>query len=86
MNYGTTENNLRGLFAQFGTVSSANIIVDRYTGQAKGFGFIEMENDDAALAAIEALNGKEFEGRTLRVNEAIERPRNESGARRSREY
>jgi RNA recognition motif-containing protein len=79
MSYSTTEQSLRGLFAQYGSVSTVNIVSDRYTGQAKGFGFVEMEDDDAAMAAITALNGKEFEGRTLRVNEAIERPRTGGG-------
>jgi RNA recognition motif-containing protein len=82
MNYATTEQSLRALFAQYGDVSAVNVISDRYTGQAKGFAFIEMDNDDAATAAIAALNGQVFEGRQLRVNEAIERPRREfSGPR-----
>jgi RNA recognition motif-containing protein len=79
MSYSTTEKSLRDLFTQFGEVVSVNIVTDRYTGQAKGFGFVEMTNDDEAKKAIEALNGKEFEGRQLRVNEAIERPRKEFG-------
>lgn len=73
MNYATTEQGLRDLFTQFGEVSSVNIIIDRYTGQAKGFGFVEMADDTHADAAISALNGKEFEGRALRVNQAMER-------------
>jgi RNA recognition motif-containing protein len=82
MNYATNEQSLRDLFAQFGEVRSVNIIMDRYTGQAKGFGFIEMEADDAADSAINALNGREFEGRTLRVNQAMDRdqqPRRDYG-------
>ncbi len=75
MSYATNEQSLRDLFAQFGEVRSVNIIMDRYTGQAKGFGFVEMEADDAADSAISALNGREFEGRTLRVNQALERDR-----------
>ena len=75
MNYATNEQSLRELFAQFGEVRSVNIIMDRYTGQAKGFGFVEMEVDEAADSAIAALNGSEFEGRTLRVNQAMERDR-----------
>jgi RNA recognition motif-containing protein len=81
MNYATSEQSLRDLFVQYGEVSSVNIIIDRYTGQAKGFGFVEMANDDHADAAIAALNGTEFEGRSLRVNQAMERsdaPRRES--------
>ncbi len=77
MNYGTTETSLRNLFAQYGEVGSVNIIVDRVTGRAKGFGFVEMPDDAAAMAAIEALDGQEFEGRQLRVNEAQERPKND---------
>jgi RNA recognition motif-containing protein len=79
MSYSTTEKSLRDLFTQFGEVLSVNIVTDRYTGQAKGFGFVEMTNDEEAKKAIEALNSKEFEGRQLRVNEAIERPRKDFG-------
>lgn len=78
MSYGTTEENLGALFAQYGEVASVKIITDRETGRAKGFGFITMDDDSAAQNAIEELNGNEFEGRTLRVNEAKpreERPR-----------
>jgi RNA recognition motif-containing protein len=75
MNYGTAENMLRDLFAQYGEVASVNIIVDRYTGKAKGFGFVEMNTEEEARAAIEALNGFEFMGRQLRVNEAEDKPR-----------
>jgi RNA recognition motif-containing protein len=82
MSYSTTEKSLRDLFTQYGEVNSVNIVTDRYTGQAKGFGFVEMINDEEAKKAIEALNGKEFEGRQLRVNEAIERPRKEFGESR----
>ncbi len=73
MNYSTAENQLRDLFAQYGEVSSVNIIIDRYTGKAKGFGFVEMANDDEAQKAIDA-NGFEFMGRQLRVNEAVDNP------------
>lgn len=73
MNYATTEQSLWSLFAQYGEVSATNIVFDRYTGQAKGFGFVEMVNDFEAKAAAEALDGNEFEGRRIRVNEAIER-------------
>jgi len=78
MSYGTTEEGLRELFGQYGEVGSVKIITDRDTGRAKGFGFITMDNDSEASSAIEALNEKEFDGRTLRVNEAKpreERPR-----------
>jgi len=77
MNYSTTEDQLEDLFAQFGTVISANIIVDRMTDRSKGFGFVEMEDESAADAAIAALNNTEFQNREIRVNEALERrPRN----------
>ncbi len=75
MNYRTTEDQLRDLFAQYGTVTSANIIIDRETHRPKGFAFIEMEDDGAADAAISQLDGKEFDGRNLRVNEAIAKSR-----------
>ena len=68
MSYNTTQESLETLFSEFGNVTSVKIITDRETGRAKGFGFVAMEN--GGNEAIEALNGKEFEGRTLRVNEA----------------
>jgi RNA recognition motif-containing protein len=85
MNYATTEEQLADLFAQFGNVVSADVIVDRFSGQSKGFGFIEMENDEDAKTAIENLNGRELDGRQLRVNEAKERPAG-GGHRPPREY
>jgi len=80
MSYGTTESGIEELFGQFGEVSSVKLITDRETGRAKGFGFVTMNDDASAKNAIEELNGKEFEGRTLRINEAKpreERPRRE---------
>lgn len=68
--YSTTEDALKAAFSQAGTVESASIISDRMTGRSKGFGFIEMSTDEEAQAAIDMFNGKEFEGRTLTVNEA----------------
>lgn len=73
--YSTTDADLNELFAQYGTIVSATVIMDRDSGRSKGFGFVEFEADDAAKAAIEALNGKENGGRNLVVNEA--RPREE---------
>jgi RNA recognition motif-containing protein len=70
--FSSTEDDLRDLFSQYGEVQSANIIYDRETGRSRGFGFVEMA-EDSADSAMEALNGNEFGGRTLRVNEA--RPR-----------
>ena len=73
LNYQTTDEQLSDLFGQYGTVESANIIYDRYTNQSKGFGFVEMADEETATAAISALNGTEFNSRELRVSEA--RPR-----------
>ncbi len=70
--YRSGEDEVRELFSQYGEVNSVKLITDRETGRPRGFGFVEME-DEGALKAIEALDGREFEGRTLRVNEA--RPR-----------
>ena len=65
MNYSTDESSLKDLFSEFGTVLSAKVITDQMTGRSKGFGFIEMENDSEAAAAINALNGKECNGDAL---------------------
>ena len=65
-----TEEQLEALFAEHGAVASANIITDKYSGRSRGFGFIEMEDDAAAEAAIEALNETEQDGRALKVNQA----------------
>jgi RNA recognition motif-containing protein len=73
----TTKDKLNSAFAEYGEVTSARIITDRMTGRARGFGFVEMANNDEAEAAINALNGKDFDGRTLTVNEA--RPREDRG-------
>ncbi|OHD19877.1 MAG: RNA-binding protein [Spirochaetes bacterium GWB1_59_5] len=81
MNYATTEDSLRELFGQFGGVSSVAVIMDRATGRAKGFGFVEMESDQSAQAAIQKLDGQEYEGRKLRVNEAQEKPRDQEARR-----
>jgi RNA recognition motif-containing protein len=67
----TTEEQVRDLFAEHGTVHSVKLITDRATGRPRGFGFVEMD-DDSGAAAIQALNGKDLGGRSLRVNEAKE--------------
>jgi len=74
--YGTEENELNDLFAEYGAVSKANIIKDRETGRSKGFGFVEMDVQSEAEAAIEALNGTELSGRSITVNQARPRERN----------
>jgi RNA recognition motif-containing protein len=61
---------LKNLFAEYGTVTSAKVIMDRETGQSRGFGFVEMGNDEAAQKAIKELDGKMTEGRAIKVNEA----------------
>lgn len=75
--FGTTEAELQELFAQHGEVSRASIVTDRETGRSRGFGFVEMSNDQQGQAAIAALNGKDFGGRALVVN--VARPREQSG-------
>lgn len=77
LSFDTTEEQLRQAFEGFGEVSSVNIITDKYSGESRGFGFVEMASQDAATAAISGLNGQELNGRTLNVNEA--RPRTERG-------
>lgn len=78
LNYRTTEEGLQAVFAEHGTVISARIVFDRETNRSKGFGFVEMEEDAAAEAAIQALDGQPIDGRNVRVNEARERePRRE---------
>jgi RNA recognition motif-containing protein len=68
--YSATEQELNDLFAAHGTVESARVITDRFTGQSRGFGFVEMSSGEEASAAISALNGTQLGGRTLTVNEA----------------
>jgi len=75
LSYSTTDDGLRQTFEAFGQVTSASIIKDKFSGRSKGFGFVEMPTDTEGQAAIESLNGKELDGRALRVNEA--RPRSE---------
>ena len=79
LSYGMTDGDLEKLFQAHGAVQSAQVIMDRDTGRSKGFGFVEMDNDQQAQAAIAALNGQDFNGRSLTVNEA--RPREDRGPR-----
>lgn len=80
--YDLTEDELRTMFAEFGEVTSVNCITDKYTGQSKGFGFVEMERQADAEEAIKSLNDKGVKGRNIKVNQA--RPRNERPQRRDR--
>jgi RNA recognition motif-containing protein len=79
LTYGVGDADLQQLFEPFGTVQSAQVIMDRDTGRSKGFGFVEMGSDQEAQAAIAGLNGKDHGGRALTVNEA--RPKTEGGGR-----
>ena len=80
--YSATESELSDLFAQHGTVESVNVITDKFTGQSRGFGFVEMATKEEAEAAISALNSTEMGGRTLTVNEARpQTPRTGGGGR-----
>ena len=70
LSWGTKGDSLQNLFSQYGEVSSANVITDRETGRSRGFGFVEMPNDAEGQAAIDALDGTDFEGKTIGVNVA----------------
>lgn len=74
LSYQVTDEELRQAFEAFGEVSSANVIMDKFSGQSKGFGFVEMSSKSEADAAISSLNGKELKGRAMNVNEARPRP------------
>ena len=75
LSYGVSDDQLREVFEAYGTVSSAKVISDKYSGRSKGFGFVEMDDDTEAKSAIEDLDGAEIDGRAVKVNEA--RPREE---------
>ena len=75
LRYNLTEEALKSIFEEFGDVASVKIIKDKFSGESKGFGFVEMPSDDDAKKAIAELNGRDIDGRSLRVNEA--RPREE---------
>lgn len=70
LSFGASEDVVRSLFASYGTVDRVSLVTDRETGQPRGFGFVEMSNDNEAVAAISGINGRELDGRTLNVNEA----------------
>jgi RNA recognition motif-containing protein len=79
--FSATEASVRTLFSQHGAVNSVALIMDRDTGQPRGFGFVEMPNEDATRA-IQGLNGQDMEGRALKVNEAQDKPRGNGAPRR----
>ena len=82
--YSVTDDDLRELFSEFGEVRSASVISDKVTGQSKGFGFVEMQDNSAADMAIKELNGKQVKGRALKVNEA--KPRADKPPQRHPRY
>ena len=82
LSFDITADDFRELFEAYGEVESADMVIDRYTGRPKGFGFVEMQNQNEAEQAIQELNGKEVMGRELKVNEA--RPREDRGQGRGR--
>ncbi|HNY66003.1 MAG TPA: RNA-binding protein [Deltaproteobacteria bacterium] len=82
LSWEVTEDDLRNTFSAFGEVSSANVIKDKFSGQSKGFGFVEMPSKGDAQAAIDALNGKEYKGRAMTVNEARAREEGSRGGGR----
>lgn len=84
LSYEVTDVDLRSAFEEFGQVLSVSIIKDKYTGESKGFGFVEMPTVQEAQAAISALNGKELKGRAINVNEARPRTERPAGDRRGR--
>ena len=82
LSYSVTEDELRNAFATFGAVSEVSIVKDKFSGQSKGFGFVEMPDNSAADAAIKGLNGTDLKGRSIKVNQA--RPREERPQRKPR--
>ena len=84
LSYDTTDNGLRELFSTAGTVATAEVVMDRYSGRSKGFGFVEMETAEDAEQAVSQLNGAMLDGRTITVAEA--RPRRERERRPSRDF
>ncbi len=76
LNYKVNEDDLTELFEEYGKVNSVSIITDKFSGRSKGFGFVIMDNDNEAKAAIDSLNGTDFQGRDMVVNEARERKNN----------
>jgi RNA recognition motif-containing protein len=83
--YSVTGDRLQEIFSSHGTVESANVISDKFTGQSRGFGFVEMSSNSEAQKAIEALNGTQLDGRTLTVNEAKPMPRRDNAGGRGRD-
>ena len=83
LTYAVTDEDLQEVFSAYGQVASARVIMDRFSGRSRGFGFVEMPSDSEGQASIDGLNGKDMKGRNLTVNQA--RPREEGGDRRRSE-
>jgi RNA recognition motif-containing protein len=81
LSYNTNEASLRNMFQAYGNVASVKVITDRDSGQSKGFAFVEMGSDNEANAAISSANGVELDGRQIKVNEAMDKPRNDRNDR-----
>ncbi len=81
LSFNSTDQDLAAMFREFGEVTSASVVMDRETGRSRGFGFVEMPDDSAAMQAIQGVNGKEIDGRTLNVNEARPREPRSGGSR-----
>lgn len=79
LNYDTQESSVRNAFEEFGQVDSVKIIMDKFSGRSKGYGFVEMPNNDEALAAIADLNDSDMDGRTIVVKQAEDRPKRSGG-------
>ncbi len=86
LDYGMSEATLKELFQEYGEVASVKIIMDKFTGRSKGFGFIEMPNAPEAVKAIKALNGSKVKGREIIVNEAVERTERRSDSERRNNF
>ena len=80
LSFNSNDHDLSAMFKEFGDVATATVVMDRETGRSRGFGFVEMSDDNAALQAIQAVNGKEIDGRELNVNEARPREPRNSGS------
>jgi RNA recognition motif-containing protein len=83
LSFNVTDDDLRGFFESYGAVASAKVITDKFTGKSRGFGFVEMNDDEAAKTAIKELDGGVVEGRTIKVNEAKPREERPAGNNRS---
>src|ERR1700758_3218277 len=86
LSFNTTENDLQDAFAAHGTVTEANLMMDRSTGRPRGFGFVTMSSDEEAQKAVEAMNGKSLDGRALTVNIARPREERSGGGGQRRQY